>query len=249
MFIVVLGVFENLDAGRSAFTGITFREIMWSGLGLDFTRHPLLVPFWYIRCLMIITIVSPVLVWMLRRWRWYVPLMILPVYLYCCGIREPHVMPWFLFYSPFSLAGWLYFSIGVLVRVEGRFILSCRPHLGLLLPMALAVVAAGRIACYWRLPAVAGCLWLLGIPLLLLCVWRLIPARPFPDWFVTAAFPVYAMHYFFAKGLETLVFPIAHPAWWAYVLRALAMVTMSFTAATLMRRLLPRESRILFGGR
>ena len=62
IFIVALEVFENLDVGRSAFTGIRFRGIAWRCLGVDFATHPLLVPFWYIRCLLIIVSLSPFLI-------------------------------------------------------------------------------------------------------------------------------------------------------------------------------------------
>ena len=249
IFIVALGMFDNLGVGNPAFAGIRFRGIMWRSLGVDFATHPLLVPFWYIRCLLIIVALSPALVWALRRWRWYVPLAILPFYLYCCGIQDCHAMPWFFFYSPFSLAGWLYFSIGVLARIEYRRVWDCRIPTKWLLTVTLSVVALGRSAIYWRMPSTAGCMWLIGIPLLLLCVWRLVPAHPFPAWLLSLTFPVYALHFFFEHFLETLVFPVAHPSCWAYIFRCAASLLLAVSSGLLIRTYLPRESRILFGGR
>ena len=247
-FAAALDAVADLHDGRAVLAGRTLGGTLWVGFGLDFFDHPSLVPFWYIRALALIVCLSPALVWALRRWGWFVPLAILPAYVYCCGLNNCHAMPWFVFYSPFSLAGWLYFSIGALARIRGAD-LSCR-HVGtpVFLAAALVIVCAGRLAQYWRHPETAGVLWLVGIPFLMLAAWRLVPSTVWPKWFVSAAFPVYALHYFVVYFLEKTFLPLAHPAWWAYPLRAALTVSISLAVASLLRRHVP-ESRILFGGR
>ena len=248
-FAAALALLLNLDAGRPAATGLSWRWLMLKGFGLDVSDHPLLVPFWYIRSLMVIVCLSPVLVWTLRRWRWWVPVAILPAYVYCCGLNNCHVMPWFFFYGFFSLTGWIYFSAGVLARRGNWAARSCSVPLWLCWTVAFVAVCVGRLALYRGMPGVAGCLWIAGIPPLMLGVWRLVPDRPWPAWIVTAAFPVYALHYFFVHFLESTALPLAHPAWWAYVMRAVLAAGLSLWVAYLLHRFLPRESRVLFGGR
>ena len=107
----------NMYAGRGVMSNLSVGKLLFDGFGLDVAQHPMLVPFWYIRALLLIVLLSPVLVYALRRWRWYVPLTMIPAYIYCCGLQDRYAMPWFLFYSTFSLAGWIYFSVGVLARL------------------------------------------------------------------------------------------------------------------------------------
>ena len=209
----------------------------------------MLVPFWYIRALLVIVLLSPVLVCALRRWRWRVLLALLPVYVVCCGVQNRFAMPWFVFYSLLSLTGWVYFSVGVLARRDGWEGRCCRVPTWICWVVALTVICIGRMSLYWGFPGVAGCLWIAGVPPLMLGVWRLVPERQWPAWLVSAAFPVYAMHYFFEHFLEVVVLPLPHAAWWAYVARAGIVAFLSLITATLLRSLMPRESRILFGGR
>ncbi len=248
-FSAGLSALMNLDAGRPLLAGLSARRLLLCGYGLDVSEHPLLVPFWYIRCLMVIVALSPALVWALRRWRWRVPMAILPAYVYCCGVQNRFAMPWFIFYSFLSLTGWLYFSVGVLARREGWAGRSCRLRTWVCWAVALTAICIGRLALYKGLPEVAGCLWIAAIPPLTLGVWRFVPARPLPAFLVTSAFPVYAFHYFFEHFFEVVALPLPHPAWWAYVARAALAAGLSLAVAAAMRSLLPRESRILFGGR
>ena len=248
-FAAGIEVCRSLEVGRAAMAGMSWRWFIVQGLGLDVSHHPLLVPLWYVRSLLIIVLLSPALVWALRRGRWWIPAAIIPPYVYCCGLHDRYAMPWFLFYSTISLAGWLYFSIGVLARREHWAEKKCCVPTWVCWATALAVICAGRMALFYGMPRVAWSSWLMGIPPLLLAVWRLVPDRAWPKWFVTAAFPVYVMHYFFEHFLESFVFPFAHPSMWAYVLRAVIVAILSFWAAYLLRTFVPRESSDLFGGR
>ena len=248
-FAAVLAIWQNLETGRSVLAGLSWRWFVMRGFGLDISDHPLLVPFWYIRSLMVIVLLSPVLVWALRRGRWLVPAVILPAYVYCCGLHNCHLMPWFVFYSILSLAGWLYFSVGVLARRENWSARSCRMPSWVCWSMALVAICVGRLALYREMPVLANCLWIAGIPPLMLGVWRLVPERQWPAWLVSSAFPVYALHYFFEHFFESTVLPLAHPAWWAYAMRAGTVALLSICVAQMLHKFLPQESRVLFGGR
>ena len=248
-FSAALAALVNLEAGRPLMYGMSAAGLLTRGFGLDASEHPMLVPFWYIRALLVIVLLSPILVWALRRWRWRILLALLPAYVFCCGVQNRFAMPWFVFYSLLSLTGWVYFSVGVLARREGWERSCCSVPTRICWAVALTAICIGRMSLYWGFPGVAGCLWIAGVPPLMLGVWRLVPERPWPAWFIASAFPVYAMHYFVEHFLEVVALPLPHPAWWAYVVRAVIVAFMSLAAANLLRSLMPRESRILFGGR
>ena len=240
---------SNVRVGKE----LMYNQSLWSwfcaGLGLDVSQHPLLVPFWYIRTLMLIVALSPILVYAIRKLRWYVPLAMMPPYIFCCGMHDRYAMPWFIFYSLFSLTGYIYFSVGVLARLDKWEQRRWHMPTWILWAAALPTICIGRLALYNRLPMVANTLWLFAIPILLLGVWRLIPNRAWPRWFVAAAFPVYAVHYFVERALESTVLPISHPAWWAYILRFVCAVIFSLCVAVLSRHCFPRIASILWGGR
>ena len=91
---VVLLAVQGAEAERSMLRGISWRWLLMKGFGLDISDHPLLVPFWYMRSLMVIVCLSPILVWALRSVRWLVPVSMIPAYVYCCGLHNCHVMPY-----------------------------------------------------------------------------------------------------------------------------------------------------------
>ena len=248
-FMVVFAAVQNLKAGHPMLTGISWRWLLVKGFGLDISDHPLLVPFWYIRSLMVMVCFSPILVWALRRGRWLVPASIIPAYVYCCGLHNCHVMPWFVFYGFLSLSGWLYFSVGVLARRENWAARCCRIPSWICWSVALVAVCVGRLALYLGMSALAGCMWIAGIPPLLLGVWRLAPERPWPTWLILLPFPIYALHYFFERFLESTVLLLAHQAWWVYAMRAGLVMLLSICAALMLRTCLPRASRVMFGSR
>ena len=128
-------------------------------------------------------------------------------------MRWPYVMPWFVFYGFLSLSGWLYFSVGVLARREKWAARSCRISSWVCWGVAFVAVCVGRLALYFGVSSLAGCMWIAGIPPLLLGVWRLVPKRPWPTWLISSAFPIYALHYFFERFLESTVLPLEHQAW------------------------------------
>ena len=68
-FAAGIEICRSLEVGRAAMTGMSWRWFLVQGLGLDVSHHPLLVPLWYVRCLLIIVLLSPALVWALRRAR------------------------------------------------------------------------------------------------------------------------------------------------------------------------------------
>ena len=248
-FSIAIDMFLNARAGNELFAGLTLRNLFLSGFGFDMSEHPMLVPFWYIRALLLIVLASPILVYALHRCGWWVPLAILPVYFYCCGMHDRYAMPWFLFYSPLSLAGWLYFSVGVLARLNKWECRKCRVPTWLCWLVALPGICIGRLALYKGLPIVANGLWIVTIPILLLGVWRLIPSQAMPSWLVASAFPVYAIHYFFEHALESLALPLHSPYVWAYISRIAIVAFFSLLVANVLRTFFPRTSDMLFGRR
>ena len=249
VFSFLLDVLINLSDGRALLSGISIRKLLLCGFGLEVSEHPLLVPFWYIRALLIIVLLSPAFVWALRRLRWLVPALMVPVYVYCCAVHDRYAMPWFIFFSLLSAAGWIYFSVGVLARLEKWEARTCRIPTWACWSLALPIVIGGRLALYGGFAIPANCLWIAAIPPLMLGIWRLVPSRLGPTWLVAAAFPLYALHYFFEHFLETTFLPLGAPAFSAYLLRIVIVLSLSLAVANFMRVFSPQIAQILWGGR
>ncbi len=249
VFSFLLDVLINLSNDKALLSGISIRKLLLCGFGLDASEHPLLVPFWYIRALLIIVLLSPVLVGALRRLRWLVPALMVPVYVYCCAFHNRYAMPWFIFFSLLSAAGWIYFSVGVLARLEKWEARTCRIPTWVCWAVALSIIIGGRLALYGGFTILANCLWIAAIPPLMLGVWRLMPSRLWPTGLVAAAFPLYALHYFFEHFLEATFLPLGAPAFSAYLLRIAIVLSLSLAVANFMRIFSPRIAQILWGGR
>ena len=255
MYVVFASALEILGAfqsGGTPWASLTFSHCLWKGFGFDLMDHPRLVPFWYVRALLVLVCVSPIVIWMLRKWRMGLILMILPLYVYCCAIHSKFDRPWFFFYSSFSLTGLVYFSAGILKRLRLTVPLEngiCKIPSLCLWGLVIAFILVGRVSLYRGERILADFCWLLCIPPLVLGMWRLVPKRAWPEWLTQMAFPLFAIHYFAEHFLEWACLPLAHTSFWAYPARWVIVVVCSMALARFMRKFLPREASILFGGR
>ena len=78
----------------------------------------------------------------------------------------------------------------------------------------------------------------------------LMPIKLFPEMFVTAAFPVYLMHFMWAVPIGCLLHHISFIGdTLAYLVRWGVALGMSILTAFLLRRYVPRVAGVLFGGR
>ncbi len=145
------------------------------------------------------------------------------------------------------MAGFVYFSIGILLRRFGVPCMILARKWMVWFLIAIVVIGVGRGLVFVGHRALGDCCWVLGIPFLLLSVWGLLPAKPWPQWLVSSAFPVYLLHLFNVQVVELMFSPYTVD-WWVYPLRMVVVLAVSLFEVSLIRRHAP-TAKFLFGGR
>jgi len=248
-----LGIVADVLAHRAFGTSITVvqKPGLWF-MGLNpFYETPHVVT-WYIRSLFALVILTPVIVWALKR---FARVFILGAWVLSLVAVANN---WYgVPYLPrFAVEGGLaYFSLGIFLRrnpihVEGRWL-----WLGSAV-VALALLAVHVGASYTgKYPAIP--LVKLAIPFAMYAVWGLIPAKRWAKSLTSLAFACYVLHVFVLLVLHLVIstlveslglFPNAPKSLEAWLLITLG-VPLTLLLGHAMYRFCPRASAVLFGGR
>jgi len=225
MYTIPITIFLNLRAGREWCSGLLVGVDVFRYLALDITKKPALGPLWYLRCLFLFVVVSPILIFMIRKLGLLILLLL--GYAYYAYSRGDTID--FLSYG-FSLEGIFYFSIGLYVCMK-QVSLNLGPKIGA--PIFVVGVVVYSIG------------WLeLSIAIMLLGCWGLMPTRRMPKVLLHNTFPVYLIHMFLLVLLgNERVSPILA------IVIGFIVVALSIAIAEIMRKLFPRQSIVLWGGR
>lgn len=245
--VTPLAVAANLLAHRSLMSNVTL-------LNGDLNIIPPV--FWFLQTLFVYVILSPVFVFVLRLFGrvWLIVAFALywSVYTFIWPMGVNGTVDWMVW--RFSLEGLAYFSIGIYLRKENHWPdwLEHPPsrlwiRLSPIVVTLCAIIGTVIIGCSEQ-----GQLNLrhFYIPLAMLGVWWLVPVRKCPFWLASAAFPIYVIHFIpcayfkavfkhFSFGVEAVDF----------IFRWLLVVACCLLFSLLLRRLFPRVSSVLFGGR
>ena len=250
VFRIVLYVGSNIAAGRPLMDSLP--DSLWGWLayvGLNPASSPILGPLWFVRSLMILVVLSPALKWAFEKWRW---LFILA--LYCAYVLVDvfgFVTDAYLrgvLHRALSLQGFCFFSLGMALRMRPLWVLNGGKKVGLWL---FGLVVFLTLYSYYH--AVGGwsvCPHALFIPLVLLCVWKVMPAHPLNKVLTASSFPMFLLHCF---GLETFAYSsrfvhLGGP-FSTYLIRLVVCIVCPIGISVVLRHLLPRFSQIAFGGR
>ena len=245
---ILPSVIADYIANRPFGTGmLIFKGSHWMRIfGLDMAAPPLLVPLWYVRCLLMFVLISPFIAWVVSRlgifWLLLVFAASLLVY------RVPNHSIRFFLDMGFSLSGLAYFSLGIYLRGKNMDTSRCCAALFALVGIFLLIAKAVLHFCGWRCSVVFG---QLAIPFLLYASWHFIPVNTFPRWLTDCSFPIFLMHMLFQPYVELAVkrtllhdIPFVEPS-----LKFIFSCVGSIAVASLLRKYWPATSRILFGGR
>ena len=213
-------------------------------VGLDLREPPLLLPLWYLRTLLLLVLMSPVLFGLVRT----VPRTALGalglVYLsYSLAID---VFPELAAHDAIALVrqtlspeAFFFFSVGVWLRGKDDV-----PVPGRAWPWIAAAVALLLLKQQGVLVPYA-----LVVPLMMAGVWKAVPGTAWPSNLTSLAFPIYLVHYFLVilaarGGGESLA-----ASGLAFSLACCAVIAASVGVSFLLRRLPSPVVSILFGGR
>lgn len=222
----------------------------WFGFPVEGLTAPVDVPLWFVRELMVLALLSPLIGWLLRRLRWR--FLLLLTLCYVLSVWMP--------VHGLSVSAALFFSLGAWVSLTGRNLVEiCRPYyrisvlmVGLMLVVNQFVQMPAFFSATWQL------LFILAEMVLAINVATSLSARRrwrFPLVLSGSVFVIYAAHTVEIlaacdRWLRQLL-PIETPGW--LTLRYLAVVVMAVAFCVLLNEILhklcPPLHKLLAGKR
>ena len=226
--------------------------------GLAPTEYPVHGAMWYIKSLLLLCLLSPLLLWIMRRrWSGLFFLIVMAVFFFLV----PHTS---IFFTPgFTLRGILFFSIGIFLACYPMKEESFLIIRGVLPPVWVLSSALGAF-CIMNPERVSGFVTNLIMRFTVIagvgavwCLYDMIPAfrqlsrmRISNDSFFLYAFHVIVLEIVLGNLVATFLMNKLHiPELGIYFLRFLIPLVLSLLTAELLKRFLPRLYRILTGGR
>lgn len=245
MIFVLLSI--GLDAWKtdgmaSSWTSLTF----WiDAFGLSPFRHPSLGPLWYVRALIMFVIISPAVLFAIRKMGW-LPLLVVYV---LAGVTHPIGRVWevgalFLIYC-FSFSGFFFFCVGIYGRLK-HIEFPKRGHISALV-IGLSLVF---INAYCNMRGIKFSFPQSGlvIPILLFGFWGIIPEKKLPACLTNSTFGIFLLHIplyeIWRVGLSMKVESVSQ-----YITKWGIGYGGSLILTLAIRRYCPNIARLLFGGR
>ena len=246
---LLLPLCANMIAGRSVSENINLSM----GLG-DLARilaiHPFAEPYlgvlWFVRMLLVLVFFSPIFK------RLATPMGVMTLFLLQALVGPelggtPDKFHFTFLKGFFPICGATSFCCGMLLRNlnEGLRISRWQGLMGVVVSLFVIAVRGNPYSS-----KSATLLTWIYIPVLLAGLWSLCPTRRFPTFLTTASFPVYVLHMFAIKFLR-----MAMPGFFGqltagrYVLLGLASFATCVLVSYVLRKVAPRTSAVLFGGR
>jgi len=252
LYNVFLASIADLTAHRAFGTSLAYmKSPVHFSLGLYPLNAPPLAVTWYIRSLLLLVLVSPGIVWALKRFprvfilgAWGLSILASPV-----SCFEPSIHH---FLSP---EGVTYFSLGIFLRWHPVHVEGWRLWVGsAIIAFALLALHAGMsyMGSPLTIPVVK-----LAIPFVMYAVWGIIPATRWAKGLTSLAFPCYVMHMFVLYALHFVYVTLTRSLglcqyetsevrlWYLLVLA----VPLTLLLGYALRRCFPRVAGVLFGGR
>ena len=218
-------------------------------LGANPFSLPFYTPMWFLRALFCLVLLSPILVFILRRLGlvallfWFFLSIVLSFFL----SKTPD---WNNFFGNFIPLKWgaFWFSLGMCFRLNNPCWI---PHMqrgrvgvaSLTVGVLLVVVSKYFVVLGCEFSALVQ---KISIPFLLAGFWLCVPSFEFPKVLVQNAFPVYLVHTVFIR-LSGSIIPFAGLMRWCFV--CTIALLLSLASAICLRKVAPRASVLLFGGR
>lgn len=232
-------------------------DVLFEAFGFDPFHHPVLLPFWYIRSLFILIVLSPIILVLLqfvdRCCRFGGAFCIVAFALY--GLLGPyegmHGEIHYFFRKFLALQGLFYMSCGMAFRLgELDFRLKYRTSI-CLLGMGLSLMGV-KVYCQ---SIDAACYIYFGwaaVPLITVSVFNLIPLIKMPSQVLSCAFPIYVMHMFVLQTIcyVALKFNMAiGDGWVLWPVGTVLVFGMTLLLCFIQRRMLPQVNGVIWGGR
>lgn len=218
-------------------------------LGFTTCETPGLYPLWFIRSLFALVLVSPVLVWLLSRLGKKLLVVLFVIALAGPVVSQADVFAIRLARSIFVVFGGLfYFTAGLYMRLCGNFFESSDKRLLPLGLIGLSLTVSGAVGELCGLMSMRSYCFVLGVPLLMSWLWRIMPSSRWPNWLTGCAFPIFILHVF-AIGAYNNFMVREVVGLFAFCVKFAFAVGLPVVVVVAARRLSPRLVAWTFGGR
>ncbi len=251
MLIKALGWIGYVPASLNAETVRNANVLEVLGFGLFI--HPMLGPTWFIRNLLVLIVLSPLVILAVRYLRFGMIFLLFLVNEICFYYVVGHPnMVQFILYT-FSVEGLLYFAVGIFLR-EHPIVLPCGKGIGwCAFGCGLGMIGVSGILEELGIRQWTMVLWGCFIPLIMYGIWRLVPLEGLGRKMRHYAFPLYLIHFPVNVMLSGVVGmlgmkELARASIWFFVCRVTMVIVFSLVLARLLR--MSRGcTALLFGGR
>lgn len=240
---VVMGIISDLIADRSI--GSLFEEqfsfmkfVQWSGI--DFSRQPLYSVTWYLRSLFLYVILSPIILYGLKKTEgWMLPPLVLVDHWGFCVSQ----------YCPVNLvSGMTWFALGLAFRHGILAIPSLSKNKCFIVTVLVGLIIGAQVWIDQRQMELPFSLLGVTIPLSFGVLWSITPTGLFPVWLVAVSMPVYLLHTFMYSAFRILTRHTGNSLIWI-ALEVLFSYMASLAVANIVRCKFKKTYSALFGGR
>lgn len=226
-----------------------FSLITLPQLGLWYTGVPLLTPLWYVRAIFVLVLISPIIMWGLKRIGVTLLVALFLVYLVVCPFAP--LPNWgtvqdFARVGILPVLGLFYFSFGIwlYMKFQQKLVVTFNPVFSLCIGcilIAFKVVLAFKCIpyCWYLVP--------FSIPFLLYGAYGIMPTNLFPRYLVRNAFAVFLVHRFVLLIFVRVVNPSYSII--TYFLCAILTFAICIAMSEIMRKIMPKATMVLLGGR
>ena len=248
MFLAVPFIMvANYISGRQLWHAVPFvNGTFWPGVGI----------LWFIRFLIVLVLLSPVILFLVRRlgkiWLFVAFVAYWGVYSFVDPVTPYGSLGWCVY--DFSLEGVAYFSTGFFLRLhDGLFVkLNGRFAYAMLLIGFALVLCSVSLNYLYEFGEGSNYLNLRHFPLpfLMAGMYGIMPDNRFPRVLASASFPVYLMHGIWAMPITCALNQLGIiPNVMQYLIKWVGAFGLSVLSAWRLRRYAPRLASVLFGGR
>lgn len=240
----------NRLAGRPLPHAVPFLNgVFWPGFGI----------LWFVKFLFILVLLTPLLIFFVRKCRWLWLIVTFGTYMSAYTFLDywnpTGPLEWCMY--QFSLEGITYFSAGLMLRNHASTILEALRgrRSWQILWLGIVVMCVAVFCKYMQVTYSENCggdlnLRHFPVPFFMVGIFGLMPTKRFPDYLISAAFPVYLLHPLCILPIKCLLNKISFvSSTTQYLIVWGGAFASSVFVAGLMRKVTPRSAYILFGGR
>ena len=237
---------SNVIHARLPWTNMPFSISYWVHVfRLHPFRYPPLVPLWFVRALLVLVAVSPILWYCIQKWPTITLWTAWILWLFWCFLPAGS-RGFYFFMSSVPFYGLWNFAFGMSLRLRGSPPFEdSKWHIPLLLGMFglslfVLISAINGHHVYWGRP--------FFIPPLLLAFWILAPDSSFPRWLLASSFPIYILHPFVWLFVSRLVTLHADSPF-MFAMKWTIGFSVPIAISVVLRKQTPGLHALLFGGR